>query len=97
MLDGSHLASNASWNFIHPDRWCAENVTDRTTALLLVCIRRVLLVLRVSATDPRRVDYKSYLSKGGYMRLPALHIHEHPWLGLAVVKTALKSAAGWEL
>lgn len=39
--------------------------------------------------------YESYLGSGGYMRLPALEVREHPWLSLAVVKTALKEESGW--
>lgn len=41
--------------------------------------------------------YQSYLSRAGYMRLPALHVYEHPWLNIAVTKAALKSQAGWRV
>jgi len=43
------------------------------------------------------LTYNSYLSRGGYMRVPALHVHEHPWLSIGVVKTALKTEAGWQV
>jgi hypothetical protein len=41
--------------------------------------------------SPEELTYESYVSKGGYMKLPAMLPWEHPWLRLSMARTVVKS------
>jgi hypothetical protein len=41
--------------------------------------------------SPEELTYESYVSKGGYMRLPTMIPWQHPWLRLSMARTVVKS------
>lgn len=41
--------------------------------------------------SPEELTYESYVSKGGYMKLPAMPFWAHPWLRLSMARTFVKS------
>jgi len=47
--------------------------------------------------SPVQLTYESHLQRGGFMKLPALNPHEHPWIARTLLVQELKVATEWSV